>query len=124
MAKLRTLHGVMNRPALVFGIVLAIALGAAASPALADHGRFQGGTRFEAPRGLAQGQAQRRMDRDERARLREDLDSARRDVYRDRERGRERYREDRRERLSPQDRERIRRDIQDANRDLERRRRR
>jgi len=115
----------MNRRTVLVGIVLAIALGAAARPALAEHARFQGGARFEALRGILQVQAQRRMDRNERQRLREDLDSARRDVYRDRERrDREGYREDRRERLSPQDRERLRRDVQDANRDLERRRRR
>ena len=114
----------MNRRSLLLAMVFAAVLGAAARPALADHGRWQGGARFEAWRGILQVQGQRRMDRDERQRLREDLDSARRDVYRDRERrDRERYREDRRERLSPQERERLRRDVQDANKDLERRQR-
>jgi len=52
-----------------------------------------------------------------RERLREQVESARRDAYRHprEERGRER--------LTPAQRERLRRDIQDANRDLERRRR-
>jgi hypothetical protein len=58
-----------------------------------------------------------RMSPAARERLREQVDSARRDAYR-------RPREERgRERLTPAQRERLRRDIQDANRDLERRRR-
>jgi hypothetical protein len=53
-----------------------------------------------------------------RERLREQVESARRDAYRNPRQGRGR------ERLTPAQRERLRRDIQDANRDLERRRRR
>jgi hypothetical protein len=51
--------------------------------------------------------------------LREQVDSARRDVYRERREERSRARQ-----LTPEQREQLRRDIRDANRDLERRRRR
>jgi len=59
-----------------------------------------------------------RMSPAARERLREQVDSARRDAYRQPREGRGR------ERLTPAQRERLRRDIQDANRDLEHRRRR
>jgi hypothetical protein len=59
----------------------------------------------------------REMSPAARERLREQVDSARRDVYRHPRQGRGR------ERLTPAQREQLRRDIQDANRDLERRRR-
>ena len=68
--------------------------------------------------------AQRRGDRDEylspaaREQLRQQVESARRDVYRSR-----REQHERRERLTPAQREQLQRDIRDANRDLERRRR-
>jgi len=68
--------------------------------------------------------AQRRGDRGEtlspaaREQLREQVEAARRDVYRSR-----REQTDRQERLTPAQREQLRRDIRDANRDLERRRR-
>ena len=67
-----------------------------------------------------------RMSHEDRARLREDLGSARRDMYRD-QRG-ERMREQRIQRpgegrrLSPDERDRLRRDLEDANRGLPRRR--
>jgi hypothetical protein len=69
---------------------------------------------------LAQGRwRERPLSPQEREQLREQVESARRDVYRQRREERERAR-----RLTPQQREQLRRDIQDANRDLERRRRR
>ena len=82
--------------------VLLIALTLAAGPAFAQRGdREQKG-----PPGKSQG-----MSKDERQRMREDMQ----DVYRDRNR------QDRpRQQLSPQEREKLRRDIQDANRDLKR----
>lgn len=62
----------------------------------------------------------------ERERLRQDLDSARRDQYRGREQERARQQPDqqqrRGERLSPGERERLRRDVMDANRNMRRRR--
>ena len=70
------------------------------------------------------------MSFEERQRLREELQDARRDVYEPREERelRERRRQERMRRageasrLTPEEREKLRRDIQDANRDLERRR--
>ena len=72
-------------------------------------------------RALAQGRGWREhpMTPQERERLREQVDSARRDVYRQQRDERARARQ-----LTPEQREQLRRDIQDANRDLERRRRR
>jgi hypothetical protein len=86
--------------------LLIIALTLAGAPAFAqrDPG-FKGG----AP-GKNQG-----MSRDERQRMRNDMQ----DVYRDR--GSDRARQERPQRqLSPQEREQLRRDIQDANRNLKR----
>lgn len=71
----------------------------------------------------SQRQGERRMSHEDRARLREDLGSARRDMYNKgpRERPREQRPEDAR-RLSPEERDRLRRDLEDANRGLQRRR--
>ena len=84
----------------IWPLILAFAL--TASTALAQRAdREQKG-----PPGKQQG-----MSKDERQRMREDMQ----DVYRDRNR------QDRpRQQLSPQEREKLRRDIQDANRDLKR----
>lgn len=77
--------------------------------------------------GTALAQHRRSMDPQERERLREDLDSARRDLYRGqgqgqhRERGREQDR-GRGGRMTPAQREQLRRDIMDANRNLHRKR--
>ena len=70
---------------------------------------------------LAQGRdwRERPMTPQERQRLREQVDSARRNVYRQRHEERAHARQ-----LTPEQREQLRRDIQNANRDLERRRRR
>ncbi|HUJ86670.1 MAG TPA: hypothetical protein VLX30_07445, partial [Burkholderiales bacterium] len=70
---------------------------------------------------LAQGRGwrERPLTPQERERLREQVDSARRDVYRRQGDERAHARQ-----LTPEQREQLRRDIQDANRDLERRRRR
>ena len=63
-----------------------------------------------------QRQGERRMSHEDRARLREDLGSARRDMYKgQRERPREQRPDDAR-RLSPEERDRLRRDLEDANR--------
>ncbi len=83
-------------------LVLAAALAAASAGALAQ-GRWR----------------ERPLSPQEREQLREQVDSARRDVYRQRREERAPARQ-----LTPEQRERLRRDIQDANRDLERRRRR
>jgi hypothetical protein len=73
--------------------------------------------------GTALAQQRRSMDPQERERLREDLNSARRDLYRGRdwERGRAQGR-DRGGRMTPAEREQLRRDIMDANRSLRRKR--
>jgi hypothetical protein len=86
-------------------IILALTLGA--GPAFAQQRDARG-----VP-GKNPGQG---MSRDERERLRNDMQ----DVYRDR--GGERARQERpqQRQLSPQEREQLRRDIQDANRNLKR----
>jgi hypothetical protein len=69
---------------------------------------------------LAQGRwRERPLTPQEREQLREQVDSARRDIYRQRREERARARQ-----LTPEQREQLRRDVQEANRDLERRRRR
>lgn len=73
--------------------------------------------------GTALAQRRRSLNPQERERLREDLDSARRDVYRGQGRAREREQgRGRGGRMTPAERERLRRDIMDANRNLRRRR--
>jgi hypothetical protein len=85
-------------------VIVALTLGT--GPAFAQHRDGRGA----APPGKNQG-----MSRDERQRMRNDMQ----DVYRDR--GGERARQERPQRqLSPQEREQLRRDIQDANRTLKR----
>ena len=89
--------------ALLLALMLALSL-----PAAAQHGR----------RGEAGAQPDRRghgqnMSSEDRRRLREDVNSARRDYGRQ-----DRYRQDR---MAPEEREKLRRDVQDANRDLRRR---
>ncbi len=84
-------------------LVLAAALAAASASVLAQE----------------RGWREHPMSPQERERLREQVDSARRDVYRQRREERSPARQ-----LTPEQREQLRRDIQDANRDLERRRRR
>jgi len=86
----------------ILQLVLAAALAAAGGSALAQ-GRWR----------------ERPLSPQEREQLREQVDSARRDAYRQR---REEHPQGRQ--LTPAQREQLRRDIQDANRDLERRRRR
>jgi hypothetical protein len=73
--------------------------------------------------GTVLAQRRRSLDPQERERLHEDLNSARRDVYRrqGRERGREQGRGER-GRMTPAEREQLRRDVMDANRNLRRRR--
>jgi len=69
---------------------------------------------------LAQGRwRERPLSPQQREQLREQVDSARRDAYRQRREVQPQGRQ-----LTPAQREQLRRDIQDANRDLERRRRR
>ena len=68
----------------------------------------------------------RGMSHEDRARLREDLGLARRDMYKDQQRERMRERRTQRagegRRLSPEERDRLRRDLEDANRGLPQRR--
>jgi hypothetical protein len=86
--------------------LLILALTLAAAPAFAQRAPDRGA----GPPGKNQG-----MSRDERQRMRNDMQ----DVYRDR--GPDRGRQERPPRqLSPQEREQLRRDIQDANRNLKR----
>ncbi len=89
-----------------FAILLALAL--AAGGALAQPGPRKGGDKV---------QPREHLDQEQRQRLRQDLNEARRDVYRERQRGAS-PREARR--LSPEEREQLRRDILDANRELRR----
>lgn len=102
-AEFRTIDTVMTltRRA-ILQLVLAAALAAAGGSALAQ-GRWR----------------ERPLSPQEREQLREQVDSARRDVYRQQREERQQARQ-----LTPEQREQLRRDIQDANRDLERRRRR
>ena len=106
--------------------LLAAAACAVAWPALAQQGRGRPGG---APGMKAYPQAQRPMQspagmsQEERERFRRELNSARRDVYR--EPGRSPEFDPRRlpqRPMPPEERERLRRDILDANRDFERRR--
>ena len=107
-------------------LVLAAVAGAIAGPVVAQQGRgrpdasFGFGTRAQMPRPMASPGG---MSSEERERLRQELNSARRDVYRDN--GRPPEYDPRRgpqRPMLPAERERLRRDILDANRDLERRR--
>ena len=88
---------------LVRVLLLLLGLAAVGGPALAQH----------------QGRGQH-MSPEERQRLREDMNAAKRDVYRDRD-------QQRREmpppggRMSPEEREKLRRDMMDANRGMPRR---
>lgn len=90
-------------------IALLLALALAAAPALAQRYPGKGG-----PPGPA------RMDAEERQRLREDLNAARRDVYREPP-GQRRFERRAPGRMSDAEREQLRRDVLDANRDLQRR---
>jgi hypothetical protein len=77
------------------------------------------GAAFASAPGTVLAQRQRPMDAQQRERLREDLKSAPREVYRGQgpERGRAQGR-GRRERMTPAERAQLRRDIMDANRNL------
>ncbi|MGH8745948.1 MAG: hypothetical protein ACREUK_05605, partial [Burkholderiales bacterium] len=103
-AQFRTIVSVMtfSRRAILV-LALAAAIGAPGGSALAQ----------------GRGWRERPLTPQERERLREQVDSARRDVYR---RQREEHPHPRQ--LTPEQREQLRRDIQDANRDLERHRQR
>ena len=107
-------------------LVLAAVASAIAGPVLAQQGRG----RPDSPSGVGtRPQMQRQvqspggMSSEQRERLRQELNSARREVYRDNARPPE-YdpRRGPQRPMLPSERERLRRDILDANRDLERRR--
>lgn len=119
-------------------LLLALAPALTATTAYAQ--RWETRWRGDARPIFAQANRHGRMSDQERQRLRDEMNSARRDVYRDRNRGdsaddRRRYQRrqppthDARERyrpaparMSPVERERLRRDLIEANRRLERRR--
>jgi hypothetical protein len=69
-----------------------------------------------------QRQGERRMSHEDRARLREDLGSARRDMYKGQRPGPREQRVDEARRLSPEEHDRLRRDLEDANRGMSKRR--
>ena len=100
----------MSRHGLPVVLSIALALCAGGGPAL-------GQTRQHGP-GAAPGAAH--MSPEERQRLREDMHSARRDVYRDGQR-QDRQLPPAGGRLSPSEREKLRRDVEDANRGMRRR---
>lgn len=83
-------------------LLLALGLAAVAGPALAQH----------------QGRGQH-MSPEERQRLREDMNAAKRDVYRDGQQRRDMPAPG--GRMSPEEREKLRRDMMDANRGMPRR---
>lgn len=87
-------------------LVLAIALGAGAAQALAQH----------RPQGPGGGH----MSREEREKLREDMHSTRRDVYRDGQRHPQQL-PPAGGRMSQEERDKLRRDVEDANRGMRRR---
>jgi len=75
--------------------------------------------------GSALAQRRQNMDPQERQRLREDLNAARRDVYRGQGQGQQRAQPPNRgqgARMSPQEREQLRRDVIDADRSMRRKR--
>jgi hypothetical protein len=99
-------------------VPFALALALAAETAFAQQ--------HQAPERFGGRPAHGAMNPEERQRLREDLNAARRDLYRERPGGRRMERDERGRggpghgRLSPQQREQLRRDILDANRELRR----
>jgi hypothetical protein len=68
-----------------------------------------------------EGRGGQQMSQEERERLREDLNRARKDVYRDQDRSGGQRGSERDGRMSNEDREKLRRDILDANKDMRRR---
>lgn len=93
------------KPRLLASASLALVLLVAGSEALAQR-----------PQGRDGG---RQMSPEERQRLREDMHSTRRDVYRDGRREHAQPSADRR--MSPEERDKLRRDVEDANRGMRRR---
>ena len=65
---------------------------------------------------------ERRMSQEDRARCREDLGTARRDMYKGQQERPREQRVDPGRRLSPDERDRLRRDLEDANRGMSKRR--
>ncbi len=92
-------------------LALVLALTFAAGSALAQPGPRKGGPGY---------QPREHMSQEQRQRLRQDLNDARREVYRERPREERMRRGADAGRLSPEEREQLRRDILDANRQLRR----